>query len=178
MGGLMDAPLSPGRPPSSGIESSARTIERLAEELGASDIFVFRCGTSSRFVHVGGAGRGKTVTAPLEVDVDTDRFGARLRVGQPLWLRYRKPQRIFGPLSRSQRGGRTAQSGRAGGVRRNHCAGVRFRADHRHPHRGSRARHRVVRESHARAASGRGVGVVHARKASAARRSRVAARHC
>ena len=81
---LMDPPLS-------------RTMEQLADELGASDIFVFRRVTSSRFVHVGGAGRGKTWTAPLEVDVEIDLFGVRLRVGQPLWMRYREPQRIFGP---------------------------------------------------------------------------------
>jgi len=93
----MGAPLSPGRPPSSGSESSARTMEQLADDLGASDIFVFRRVTSSRFVHVGGAGRGRTWTAPLEVDLDTDPFGARLRVGQPLWMHYREPQRIFGP---------------------------------------------------------------------------------
>jgi len=73
------------------------TPERLAVELGASDLFVFRRVTNSRFVHVGGAGRGKTWAGDIELDVDIDPLGLQLRIGEPLWIRHTELRHIFGP---------------------------------------------------------------------------------
>lgn len=73
------------------------TPERLSVELGASDLFVFRRVTNSRFVHVGGAGRGKTWAGDIELDVDIDPLGLQLRIGEPLWIRHTEPRHIFGP---------------------------------------------------------------------------------
>jgi diguanylate cyclase (GGDEF)-like protein len=70
----------------------------VAEELGASDVFVFRRLAGGRFAHLGGAGRGEGWAGIVEVDPADDTIvGQALERGGPVGVASPEPRCVFGP---------------------------------------------------------------------------------
>jgi diguanylate cyclase (GGDEF)-like protein len=74
------------------------SLALVAEELGATDVFVFRRLAGGRFAHLGGAGRGEGWAGIVEVDPSDDTIvGQALARSAPASITSSDPRCVFGP---------------------------------------------------------------------------------
>jgi hypothetical protein len=80
------------------MSTTAPRSDAAAAAVGASDLFVLRRVTGSRFVHFGGSGRGAGWAGLIEVSADEETALAEaLRTRRPVRVAHREKELVFGP---------------------------------------------------------------------------------
>jgi hypothetical protein len=85
------------------LQAVVPSLEALAAEVGARDLFVLRRVEEGRYAHLGGAGRGDGWAGVVELRAADDPEGARAIAGdEVVRLRGNRPVRVFGPYWSTQ----------------------------------------------------------------------------
>jgi hypothetical protein len=80
------------------VSTTAPRSDAAAASVGASDLFVLRRVTGSRFVHFGGSGRGAGWAGLIEVSADEESaLSQALRTRRPVRLAHGGKELVFGP---------------------------------------------------------------------------------
>jgi hypothetical protein len=80
------------------MSTTAPRSDAAAASVGASDLFVLRRVTGSRFVHFGGSGRGAGWAGLIEVSADEETaLGEALRTRRPVRVDHGGKELVFGP---------------------------------------------------------------------------------
>ncbi len=80
------------------MSTTAPRSDAAAASVGASDLFVLRRVTGSRFVHFGGSGRGAGWAGLIEVSADEETaLGDALRTRRPVRVAHGGKELVFGP---------------------------------------------------------------------------------
>ena len=73
-------------------------LRKVADELGAEDLFVFRKVSPEKFTHFGGIGRGRGWAGNVELNSHEEgHFGSALESGRPVSLDFSGRERVVGP---------------------------------------------------------------------------------